>query len=320
MKRFIYLSLLLLLSFSLNAQAIYNVRISQEGERIVLLYDVAEDIFVSNIIMMIDFKQDVIPLEYLQGDINTKVLKGNDRVVVYNLLGHKGENFVANSVRFGVQYNVDNVVSIEGEEEDSVNSSSVVEANSIVNTTVLDINDKLEQEDIELKKDKNKAKGIFMFNLGYNTLFNQSNRLFYNTYTSFHDNSIGLMFGVHVKHCGWYMKGKTSLHFHDPSDYVYSVNSLYTGNTEVSYFSLSTGLTIRLGCPLYLYMGVGYGQFAWLYELENGKLYRNDDYYVKGVNGDVGFIGQIGKFSLSLGVSTINLRTVNIEAGIGFIF
>ena len=49
-------------------------------------------------------------------------------------------------------------------------------------------------------------------------------------------------------------------------------------------------------------------------------LYRNDDYYVKGVNGDVGFIGQIGKFSLSLGVSTINLRTVNIEAGIGFIF
>ena len=157
MKRFIYLSLLLLLSFSLNAQAIYNVRISQEGERIVLLYDVAEDIFVSNIIMMIDFKQDVIPLEYLQGDINTKVLKGNDRVVVYNLLGHKGENFVANSVRFGVQYNVDNVVSIEGEEEDSVNSSSVVEANSIVNTTVLDINDKLEQEDIELKKDKNKG-------------------------------------------------------------------------------------------------------------------------------------------------------------------
>ena len=44
MKRFIYLSLLLLLSFSLSAQAIYNVRISQEGERIVLLYDVAEDI------------------------------------------------------------------------------------------------------------------------------------------------------------------------------------------------------------------------------------------------------------------------------------
>ena len=85
MKRFIYLSLLLLFSFSLNAQAIYNVRISQEGERIVLLYDVAEDIFVSNIIMMIDFKQDVIPLEYLQGDVNTKVLKGNDRVVVYNL-------------------------------------------------------------------------------------------------------------------------------------------------------------------------------------------------------------------------------------------
>lgn len=244
-----------------NTNYIDNIRVSQEGDKILVFYDVNQDVFVNDLFN----KQKPIPLEYLSGDIDKKVLKGKDKVIVFRwtLCNDSITELLEGSYCFDVKYSV--------------------------------------------------AIKTFIFaNAGY------SHRI---------GPSAGLMFGVHKKSCGWYIKGNTSFNFDNDCKYMCNRNGLigeekpfYTGNEKSTYFSVSTGMTLRLGCPLFLYYGLGYGQYSLFWELEGGQWVKNQYYSLRGLNSEVGLMGQIGMFAISAGVSNIKFKTVNFEFGVGVIF
>lgn len=95
MRKFVLFSLILstLLSF---AEPISNVRAIQEGNTIVLLYDLSTNQRVTQVNILIDNHHRVIPEQCLTGDIHKDVAAGTDRRIVYDVLadyadGYQGE-------------------------------------------------------------------------------------------------------------------------------------------------------------------------------------------------------------------------------------
>ena len=85
MRNFVCL-LLLILSFSLFANPIMNVRAMQEGNKIVLLYDMAESAYVADVEIVVDEASRVIPANTLSGDIGREIMVGKDRRIEYDVL------------------------------------------------------------------------------------------------------------------------------------------------------------------------------------------------------------------------------------------
>lgn len=85
MRKFVLISLLLstLLSF---AEPISNVRALQEGNTIVLLYDLSSNQRVTQVNILINDRHRIIPNQCLSGDIQMEVQAGQDRRIVYDVL------------------------------------------------------------------------------------------------------------------------------------------------------------------------------------------------------------------------------------------
>lgn len=94
------LYLLIFFPLYLIANPIRNVRASQEGQNIVLLYDLEQDIEVSTVIIDINGTTRRIPATFLMGDIGKTVIKGNDKRIVYNLLADYIEGLQADNISF----------------------------------------------------------------------------------------------------------------------------------------------------------------------------------------------------------------------------
>ena len=100
MSRYYILLILFLFSLSLWAQNVTNVRGSQEGQNIILLYDLAEDARISEVLIDINGKNRVIPASCLSGDVNKTVAKGTDRRIVYDVLLDYTDGLRADNVAF----------------------------------------------------------------------------------------------------------------------------------------------------------------------------------------------------------------------------
>lgn len=76
----------LLFSCLLFANPVTNVRAMQEGNKIVLLYDMAESAYVADVEIVVDGVSRVIPPNTLSGDIGREIMVGKDRRIEYDVL------------------------------------------------------------------------------------------------------------------------------------------------------------------------------------------------------------------------------------------
>lgn len=136
--------------------------------------------------------------------------------------------------------------------------------------------------------------------------------------------SFGLTVGQ-VKQWGWYASVMTNFNF-SKADLTCDENGLiedaplsYSFKEKVtSRFSVTAGGMYKLGCPLYLYAGVGYGKRTLLWKMDDGRLAEPPSGAYKDVSFDAGLMAHIKGFSVSAGVTTIGTGYMEFKAGIGF--
>lgn len=112
----------------------------------------------------------------------------------------------------------------------------------------------------------------------------------------------GLMIG-RVKKFGYYLKGVTNT-FGKSADQYDEGDAGYIGFIQKSrstYWSVTAGGIVRLGCPIHFYAGIGYAAYRYYIENMSGNWYdvsyrKHDNFVV-----DLGFIMRIKRITISLG-------------------
>ncbi|WP_417185631.1 PEGA domain-containing protein [Bacteroides sp.] len=92
------------------------------------------------------------------------------------------------------------------------------------------------------------------------------------------------------------------------------------GVTTKARMSITAGYLRRIIKPLYAYIGAGYGNRVLAWETIDGELVKNTDHSATGVAAELGAIGRLGQFAVSVGFQTVNFKYHEFSAGIGFFF
>lgn len=92
------------------------------------------------------------------------------------------------------------------------------------------------------------------------------------------------------------------------------------GVTQKARLSVTAGYLRQLWKPVYLYAGAGYGSRTLAWETVEGELVKNTDHSAVGVAAELGAIGRLGKFALSVGFHTVNFKHHEVAIGVGIIF
>ena len=92
------------------------------------------------------------------------------------------------------------------------------------------------------------------------------------------------------------------------------------GVTQKARLSVTAGHLRQLWKPVYLYAGAGYGSRTLAWETVEGELVKNTDHSAVGVAAELGVIGRLGKFALSVGFHTVNFKHHEVTVGVGIIF
>ena len=92
------------------------------------------------------------------------------------------------------------------------------------------------------------------------------------------------------------------------------------GASSKARLSITGGYLFRVAKPLYGYVGGGYGSRTLAWETVEGELVKNADHSASGIAAEVGAIGRLGNFALSLGCQTVNFKYLEMSVGIGFFF
>lgn len=125
---------------------------------------------------------------------------------------------------------------------------------------------------------------------------------------------------------GWYLKGMTTLSSSPAAEYecnkdgyIDGILPVYSGKSAKSKAYGVAGINFRLGAPVYLYLGAGYGVRNLFWELSNEKWVKNLNGSPKGLAIDAGLMGKIGHIALSAGATYVSGR-VDFNAGVGYVF
>ena len=92
------------------------------------------------------------------------------------------------------------------------------------------------------------------------------------------------------------------------------------GVTTKARMSIAAGYLRQIIKPLYAYIGAGYGNRVLAWETIDGELVKNTDHSATGVAAELGAIGRLGQFAVSVGFQTVNFKYHELSAGIGFFF
>ena len=92
------------------------------------------------------------------------------------------------------------------------------------------------------------------------------------------------------------------------------------GVTNKARMSITAGYLRLIIKPLYAYIGAGYGNRVLAWETIDGELVKNTDHSATGVAAELGAIGRLGQFAVSVGFQTVNFKYHELSAGIGFFF
>ena len=139
----------------------------------------------------------------------------------------------------------------------------------------------------------------------------------------------GMLLGAtvgQVGSVGWYLKGMTTLSSSPAADFECDENGAingilpaYSGQSAKSKAYGIAGVNLRLGAPVYLCAGVGYGSRNLSWELTDGRWVRNLARSPKGVAIDAGLMGKIGPIALSAGATFLG-GSLDFYGGIGYVF
>lgn len=152
---------------------------------------------------------------------------------------------------------------------------------------------------------------------------------FYATVNGGYSPDSGAMLGAtigQVGTIGWYVKGMATLSSTpaavfecDEHGAIDGILPAYSGASKKSKFFGVAGINLRLGAPVYLYAGVGYGARNLTWELADGRWVKHLTGSYKGVAIDAGLMGKIGHIALSAGATLVSGK-VDFNAGVGYVF
>ncbi|MBR6775666.1 MAG: PEGA domain-containing protein [Bacteroidales bacterium] len=132
--------------------------------------------------------------------------------------------------------------------------------------------------------------------------------------------SYGLTYG-HVKKLGWFVSAMTNFGFRfgaNEWEELYYVNeSTTSGNSSKARLSLTGGLLLRLGGPVYMKLGAGYGVRVKCWELSSGEWYEFTPDTYRGVDLTAGLMFNTNGCAISADVVTTNFKTLEFKLGIG---
>lgn len=103
--RKIYVLILLLFStlFVMAQEYVTNVRALQEGQKIVLLYDLTKDTYIRQVNMRVGGTQRYISMYSLKGDVYKLISAGKNKRIEYDVLLDYKDGFRAENVVFEIQ-------------------------------------------------------------------------------------------------------------------------------------------------------------------------------------------------------------------------
>lgn len=146
-------------------------------------------------------------------------------------------------------------------------------------------------------------------------------------YTPAPQTSFGLTLGQ-VKQLGWYVSAMTNFNF-TKSDLTCDANGVINGNEYLSYsfteksssrWSFTAGGLCKLGSPVYLYAGLGYGQRTSLWKTDGGQWVAPTDDTYKGITLEAGLMAHIKGFSISAGATVMGAKYMECKIGVGYCF
>ena len=125
---------------------------------------------------------------------------------------------------------------------------------------------------------------------------------------------------------GWYVKGMTTFSAPknseftcDENGYVDGTLPAYSGKANTFKAYGVAGVNVRLGIPLYLCAGVGYGTRVYDWQTTDGNWVMNLPGSYSGVAIDAGLMARIECIALSAGATLIG-GTVDFSLGVGYVF
>ena len=140
-------------------------------------------------------------------------------------------------------------------------------------------------------------------------------------------NQAGLMAAYSYGRIGGYLKGTASPCFQSASYDCYLDGTTEsggliwtTGKEKNTGYSMTAGVTVSVASLLSIYFGGGYGRSGVLWEDSSSNWARVADKDLKGIKAEAGLILSIGRFSILAGASTLSLKNISIQTGIGFNF
>lgn len=294
-----YINLLFLIVGGFNialAQTVTNVRVQQEGDKIVITYDLDKDAYigldviygdelVSSVVNFFDYTTETKPkVEHLcaiwgksqdvSGDVG-RMKAGRNKRIVWDVLENSQE-FVHEKVTFEViPYSMYN---------------------------------------------GNKSFILAEYGYGFSP-----------------QHSAGITFGqCYRSTIGWYVSVRTNLSLKQDDGLSCGQGGyledgalpFYSGNTKNNHIMANVGILfdfLSIGVwPNYksnmlaLYAGVGYGQRYQLWETTDHQWITYQPTAYKGVSAECGLMASFKGFTLMAGVSTIDFKYMEVEAGIGW--
>ena len=146
-------------------------------------------------------------------------------------------------------------------------------------------------------------------------------------YSASPQTSFGLTVGQ-VKKVGWYVSAMTNFNF-TKADFNCNTNGVIEGYENISYtftekassrLSVTAGGLCKLGSPVYLYAGIGYGQRTSLWKTDGGQWVAPTDDTHKGLALEAGLMAHIKGFSISAGATAIGSDYLEFKVGLGYCF
>lgn len=295
--RFSLLLNILLCSYYLSAQTVTNVRVQQEGDKIVITYDVDKAAY-----------------------IGLDVIYGDELVTPRRLLSYAGEKEPRVVTLYGLGNNNSHFVSGDvGRVKAGRNKRIVWDV--LANSQEF-VHEKVTFEVIPYSM-YNGNKSFILAEYGYGFA---------------PQHSAGITFGQCYGYTtiGWYVSVRTNLSLKQDDGlscgqggYLEDgVLPFYSGNTKNNHIMANAGILLDFlstgvwpnykSNMLALYAGVGYGQRYQLWETTDHQWVTYQPTAYKGVSAECGLLASFKGFTLMAGVSTINFKYMEVEAGIGW--
>ena len=295
--RFSLLLSILLCSYYLSAQTVTNVRVQQEGDKIVITYDVDKAAY-----------------------IGLDVIYGDELVTPRRLLSYAGEKEPRVVTLYGLGNNNSHFVSGDvGRVKAGRNKRIVWDV--LANSQEF-VHEKVTFEVIPYSM-YNGNKSFILAEYGYGFSPQHSAGI-----------TLGQCYGYTT--IGWYVSVRTNLSLKQDDGlscgqggYLEDgVLPFYSGNTKNNHIMAHAGILLDFlstgvwpnykSNMLALYAGVGYGQRYQLWETTDHQWVTYQPTAYKGVSAECGLLASFKGFTLMAGVSTINFKYMEVEAGIGW--